>query len=501
MFQIMRIAGARRLGSAPRPRPPARRRPVARAARSAALLLLLLVLAPLLLAGMDAVPASAAVRQTGSVAATATAEVSMEAVLKAAQWDPVKRDTKVTAGSGSSVRLVEQALKAKGLLDAKYVDGHFGTATLAAYARYQASLGFKGLDANGLPGKTSLTALRKGRYTVVRPVDPGPRTTWRGQKFNQRTKAMLVEAERRADTKLAFYQGSWSDAPASAGTHRGGAAADIKTAGMSKQKVEQVVRELRTVGFAAWFRPAGKVSKVAHIHAIALADSSMHIAAAKQAGDYYEGGDGLRGPGRDPGPQVKGKPTWEDYLRSRDKDKGDRKPARELRLSEAGADFIKVQEGFREEAYGDYGGHCTIGYGHKFTPCTDEEKKKWGKITKEEATELLWKDATEFADAVRTALGRVPLYQHEFDTLVSFTFNLGAGAIDGSLMDESLSASPPRYRNVPDDLKDYVYAENKDGQKEKLCGLYVRRVREGRLFDDGKYNTDRPDCPPGYVGE
>ena len=44
--------------------------------------------------------------------------VNMEAVLKAAQWDPQKTGSAITPGSGPSVLLVEKALQAKGLLAA-----------------------------------------------------------------------------------------------------------------------------------------------------------------------------------------------------------------------------------------------------------------------------------------------------------------------------------------------------------------------------------------------
>ncbi|WP_063762300.1 GH25 family lysozyme [Streptomyces sp. NRRL F-5123] len=67
------------------------------------------------------------------------------------------------------VRLVEAALKAEGLLTAKYAgDGSFGTVTVAAYAAWQRHLGYTGHDADGIPGKASLTALgaRHG-FTVV----------------------------------------------------------------------------------------------------------------------------------------------------------------------------------------------------------------------------------------------------------------------------------------------------------------------------------------------
>jgi hypothetical protein len=74
------------------------------------------------------------------------------------------------------VRPVEMALMALGFLDGTWAtDGYAGTKTRAAYQEYQRSLGFKGKDADGLPGKTSLTELGKQfGFTVVgnAPVAP-----------------------------------------------------------------------------------------------------------------------------------------------------------------------------------------------------------------------------------------------------------------------------------------------------------------------------------------
>ena len=105
----------------------------------------------LVVAGSIAIPAGAS--------AAALPAVNMEAVLKAAQWDPQKTGSAITPGSGPSVLLVEKALQAKGLLAASYVDGHYGTSTVTAYTRWQKQLGYTGLGANGLPGEASLTKL------------------------------------------------------------------------------------------------------------------------------------------------------------------------------------------------------------------------------------------------------------------------------------------------------------------------------------------------------
>ena len=209
------------------------------------------------------------------------------------------------------------ALSARGLLAGGYVDGHFGTATRSAYAAYQRSLGYRGLAANGLPGRTSLARLGAGRFDVVRPVSPGSRVTYLGRTVDTRTRAMLREAQRRAGRTISLTQGSYHrGVGASAGTHDGGGVVDVSVAGMSSSTRTAVVRRLREVGFAAWYRPAIPGVWGPHVHAVAISDPDLATAAQTQVGDYYLGRDGLSGRGADTGPAVTER-TWEAYLRTR----------------------------------------------------------------------------------------------------------------------------------------------------------------------------------------
>ncbi|HEY7591986.1 MAG TPA: peptidoglycan-binding protein [Actinophytocola sp.] len=261
-----------------------------------------------LVAGAVAVPA---------FAAPALPAANMEAVIKAAQIDPRRPDTTPTTGAKASVLLVEQALDAKNLLAPTYVDGHFGTKTIDAYAAWQRSLGYTGLDASGLPGRTSLQTLGEGRFTVTHLLTPGAHVTYHGATMNTRTKAMLVEAETLLGRQLGITQGSYNPGgdPSSAGTHDGGGALDISVSGMSEATQTTVVRRLRQVGFAAWRRTPSQGDWGFHIHAIAISDTDQSPAAQHQAGDYYLGLNGLANHGPDDGPQVT-KVTWEEYQRA-----------------------------------------------------------------------------------------------------------------------------------------------------------------------------------------
>ncbi|SDM46138.1 hypothetical protein SAMN04487981_101596 [Streptomyces sp. cf386] len=86
--------------------------------------------------------------------------VDLSKLIAARRADPPKSGTPV---SYSGVKTVEAALVAEGLLSKSLADGHFGTATVTAYAAWQRRCGWSGDDADGTPGIASLTKLGKRR--------------------------------------------------------------------------------------------------------------------------------------------------------------------------------------------------------------------------------------------------------------------------------------------------------------------------------------------------
>ncbi|WKV74213.1 N-acetylmuramoyl-L-alanine amidase [Streptomyces sp. PCS3-D2] len=100
-----------------------------------------------------------------STPAQSTPVVDLSRLISAATVDPPKSGTPV---SYAGVRTVEAALRAEGLLSATYVDGHFGTSTITAYRAWQQRCGYRGADADGIPGKSSLTRLGTAHgFTVI----------------------------------------------------------------------------------------------------------------------------------------------------------------------------------------------------------------------------------------------------------------------------------------------------------------------------------------------
>lgn len=264
-----------------------------------------------------AAPAARACAQSIACAPATLPTVNMAATVKAAEIDPRRADDTLTPGAKASVLLVEEALRAKHLLAAQWVDGYFGTKTVEAYAKYQKSLGYSGLDATGLPGTTSLTKLGTNRYTVTDRIGPGARVTVSdGIVINTRTQAMLAEAQRLLGRTLTLSQGSYNPGgdPTSAGTHDGGVVVDVSVNGMTAATRTTVCRALRQVGFAAWIRNPSQADWPWHIHAAAINDTDLSGPAQHQIGDYYLGMNGLANRGPNDGPKVTIH-TWEEYQR------------------------------------------------------------------------------------------------------------------------------------------------------------------------------------------
>jgi hypothetical protein len=97
---------------------------------------------------------------SGSPAKTPLPVVDLSQLVAAARTDPGAAQGHVTYRAGTN--LVEAALVKLGYLGKTYAgDGSFGSTTVTAYAKWQRHLGYTGKDADGIPGKSSLTALGK----------------------------------------------------------------------------------------------------------------------------------------------------------------------------------------------------------------------------------------------------------------------------------------------------------------------------------------------------
>ena len=99
-----------------------------------------------------------------------------------------------------------------------------------------------------------------------------------------------------------------------------------------------------------------------------------------------------------------------------------------MKISQTGIDLIKDFEGFHAESYLCPAKIWTQGWGSTAGITADSPP-----ITRAEGEELLAKDLVRFERAV-LRLCPVPLSQGQYDALVSFSFNLGAGALQSSTL-------------------------------------------------------------------
>jgi GH24 family phage-related lysozyme (muramidase) len=152
-------------------------------------------------------------------------------------------------------------------------------------------------------------------------------------------------------------------------------------------------------------------------------------------------------------------------------------------ISDTGVEFVKGWEGFVPNLYNDPVGHCMVGYGtllHKGN-CDgrDSEQPYRDGISQEEATRLLARELGEKQKAVSGAV-KVALNQNQYDALVSFAYNVGAGAFGSSTLLKLLNQG--KYDAVPGELNKWTKAR-KDGQLVDLPSLVNRRAAEAALFE------------------
>ncbi|BEM76148.1 lysozyme [Serratia marcescens] len=132
-----------------------------------------------------------------------------------------------------------------------------------------------------------------------------------------------------------------------------------------------------------------------------------------------------------------------------------------------GLNLIKHFEGLRLRAYQCSAHVWTIGYGH--TADVGENDV----ITEEEALYFLHQDLAESERAVNQYV-HVPLTQNQFDALVSFVFNLGAGNFLTSTLLKKLNSGDD---GAAQEFGRWIHAGGK-----ALPGLVRRREAERALF-------------------
>lgn len=140
-----------------------------------------------------------------------------------------------------------------------------------------------------------------------------------------------------------------------------------------------------------------------------------------------------------------------------------------MRIPPQALTLVKSFEGFSPTVYKCSAGVDTIGYGHAL-----RKGESFSHITEDEALELLAQDMQSAAAAVDRLI-RVPLNDNQLSALISWTFNLGSGALQRSTLRMRLNRG--EYWAVPMEMMKWTRARGR-----VVKGLVRRRQAEAALW-------------------
>ena len=144
-------------------------------------------------------------------------------------------------------------------------------------------------------------------------------------------------------------------------------------------------------------------------------------------------------------------------------------------------EFITKFEGFKAKPYIDIAGHPTIGYGATYYQDGRKVTMQDKPITKSAAIELKMFHLKETERAVNQMV-KSNINQNQFDALVSFCYNLGAGNLRSSTLLKKVNADP-NDRSIEQEFLKWNKARNpRTGKLEPSYGLTRRRNEEAVIY-------------------
>lgn len=139
-------------------------------------------------------------------------------------------------------------------------------------------------------------------------------------------------------------------------------------------------------------------------------------------------------------------------------------------ITPAGLELIKHYEGFSPVVYRCPARYYTIGYGHRLKQGEHFDAP----ISMRLASLMLQSDVAIAENAILCYID-APLSDGQFDALTSFTYNLGAGALQRSTLRRKVNRR--EYEAAAEEFGRWVYAGGR-----KLPGLIKRRAAEAEWF-------------------
>lgn len=150
-----------------------------------------------------------------------------------------------------------------------------------------------------------------------------------------------------------------------------------------------------------------------------------------------------------------------------------------MQISDNGLKQIKRHEGLSLKAYYDQVGKPTIGYGNTFYE--NGRPVRMGEVITMDRAEKLLRFTVDsvFSIAVNGLLRR-SINQNQFDALLSFSYNVGIGALAGSTLLKKVNANPDD-PSIVDEFKKWDKGRV-GGKLIPLKGLTIRRREESELY-------------------
>jgi len=167
----------------------------------------------------------------------------------------------------------------------------------------------------------------------------------------------------------------------------------------------------------------------------------------------------------------------------------------DLDISATGVGLVARFEGFRPDWYRDAVGVWTIGFGTTEAVEGVSRAKIDAPISRKRGRTFLRRGLRAAEQCVHH-IANVPLQQSQYDALVSWVYNVGCRAAEGSTLRRRLAER--RYTGAADELLRWVWAGGK-----RLDGLVRRRKAERALFlrgPDQARATRLPDVTPAQAG-
>ena len=162
-------------------------------------------------------------------------------------------------------------------------------------------------------------------------------------------------------------------------------------------------------------------------------------------------------------------------------------------VSGVGIAALTGHEGLRTTGYLDSVGIPTVCYGHTRTAVVGKQ------FSMEQCEALLNDDLAEFSATVNKYV-EVPLSQPQFDSLVSFCYNVGSYACRTSTLFRTLNSGD--YYGAANQFDRWKFAQGRDCtvRANNCYGVWNRRMAEKELFLAGTAGDNSPAWPVVAAG-